>query len=162
MVSVVRLGGVIGLSGPFRDGLNLEAMAPILERAFRQRGVKGVALTINSPGGSAAQSALIHERIRSLAAEREMPVIAFVEDVAASGGYWLACAADEIYVNPNSIVGSIGVIYAGFGFPDAIAKLGVERRLYTAGERKSLLDPFSPQREEDVARLCRVLGEALS
>ncbi|MDD9990745.1 MAG: S49 family peptidase, partial [Rhodospirillales bacterium] len=142
VVSVVRLSGVIGRPAMFGGRISMEAVAPVLQRAFRQPGLKAVALEINSPGGSAAQSALIHNRIRALAAERDVPVMAFVEDVAASGGYWLAAAADEIFVDDNSILGSIGVIYSGFGFHEAIAKLGVERRLYTAGEKKSLLDPF--------------------
>lgn len=159
VIGVVRLGGVIGLTGPFREGLSMTSCAPLIERAFRLPGLKAIALSINSPGGSAAQSALIHSRIRALAAEREVPVMAFVEDVAASGGYWLACAADEIFVDKNSIVGSIGVIYAGFGFTEALHKLGIERRLYTAGEKKSMLDPFRPQREEDVARLKTVQAD---
>ena len=142
VVAVVRLAGVSG--GPARSARasTWRPSVPLLLRAFRQPGVKAVALEINSPGGSATQSALIHNRIRALAAERDVPVMAFVEDVAASGGYWLAAAADEIFVDDNSIVGSIGVIYSGFGFQEALAKLGVERRLYTAGEKKSLLDPF--------------------
>lgn len=153
VVGVVRLGGVIGPATPLRGGLNLSGMATLLERAFNLPGLQAVALSINSPGGSPAQSALIHTRIRALASEKDIPVMAFVEDVAASGGYWLACAADEIFVDENSIVGSIGVIYSGFGFVDAIEKLGIERRLYTEGDKKSLLDPFRPQREDDVARL---------
>ena len=153
VVGVLRLTGVIGQGGLLRGGLNLETLAPAIERAFRLKGLEAIALAINSPGGSPAQSALIQRRIRDLAIEREVPVMAFVEDVAASGGYWLACAADEIFVNDNSILGSIGVISAGFGFTDAIAKLGIERRLYTMGSKKSLLDPFKPERPEDVARL---------
>jgi len=153
VVGVIRLTGVIGQGGLLRGGLNLESVAPALERAFRLPGLEAIALSINSPGGSPAQSALIQQRIRDLATEREVPVMAFVEDVAASGGYWLACAADEIFVNGNSILGSIGVISAGFGFTDAIEKLGIERRLHTQGGKKSLLDPFKPERPEDVARL---------
>ena len=153
VVGVIRLTGVIGQGGLLRGGLNLETLAPSLERAFRLPGLEAIALCINSPGGSPAQSALIQRRIRDLAIEREVPVMAFVEDVAASGGYWLACAADEIFINDNSILGSIGVISAGFGFTDAIEKLGIERRLHTQGGKKSLLDPFKPERPEDVARL---------
>jgi signal peptide peptidase SppA len=153
VVGVIRLTGVIGQAGILRGGINLELLAPSIERAFRLPGLEAIALSINSPGGSPAQSALIQRRIRDLAMEREVPVMAFVEDVAASGGYWLACSADEIFINENSIVGSIGVISAGFGFTDAIEKLGIERRLHTQGNKKSLLDPFKPERPEDVARL---------
>ena len=134
----------------------MDTVGPLLQRAFGQPGLKAVALEINSPGGSAAQSALIHNRVRALAAERDVPVMAFVEDVAASGGYWLAAAADEIFVDDNSILGSIGVIYSGFGFHEALGKLGVERRLYTAGEKKSLLDPFSAVDPADLDRLRQV------
>ena len=153
VVGVIRLTGVIGQPGPLRSGLNIQTLAPTIERAFRLPGLKAIALSVNSPGGSPAQSALIQQRIRDLAAEREVPIMAFVEDVAASGGYWLACAADEIFVNDNSILGSIGVISAGFGFVEAIEKLGIERRLHTTGSKKSLLDPFKPELPEDVARL---------
>ena len=153
VVAVIRLTGVIGQGGFMRSGLNLESLAPSLERAFRLPGLEAIALSINSPGGSPAQWALIQRRIRDLAKEREVPVMAFVEDVAASGGYWLACAADEIFINDNSILGSIGVISAGFGFTDALEKLGIERRLHAMGSKKSLLDPFKPERPEDVARL---------
>ena len=156
VVAVVRLSGVISQSGMFGGRINMESVAPVLQRAFRQPGLKAVALEINSPGGSATQSALIHNRIRALAAERDVPVMAFVEDVAASGGYWLATAADEIFVDNNSIVGSIGVVYSGFGFHEALGKLGVERRLYTAGEKKSLLDPFQAVNPVDLDRLRRV------
>lgn len=150
-VAVIRLEGVIAMRG--QRALNLRRFAGALERAFNARGLKAVALAINSPGGSPAQSALLYRRIRQLAAERAVPVIAFTEDVAASGGYWLALAADEIYAEDTSLVGSIGVITAGFGFVDAMSRLGIERRLFTAGENKSLLDPFLPEREDDVARL---------
>ena len=156
VVAVVRLAGVIGQSGMFGARVNMETVGPALQRAFRQPGLKAVALEINSPGGSPAQSALIHNRIRTLAAERDVPVMAFVEDVAASGGYWLATAADEIFVDDNSIVGSIGVVYSGFGLHEAIGKLGVERRLYTAGEKKSLLDPFLAVNPADLDRLRRL------
>lgn len=153
VVAVLRLSGPIGAVGGFRRGLSLARLAPVIERAFKLANLKAVALAINSPGGSAVQSALIAQRIRVLAAEREVPVIAFVEDVAASGGYWLACAADEIFAQPSSIVGSIGVIAAGFGAADLIGRLGIQRRVYTAGARKAMLDPFRPENADDVARL---------
>jgi signal peptide peptidase SppA len=160
VVPVVRLSGVIASSGLLGNrSLSIETVAPLLKRAFDMRGAKAVALTINSPGGSPVQSALIGQRIRLLADEKNLKVIAFVEDVAASGGYWLACAADEIIVDPHSIVGSIGVISAGFGFQDLIGRIGVERRVYTSGERKSMLDPFRPQKPEDVERLMRLQAE---
>jgi serine protease SohB len=153
IVPVVRLSGVIGISSPLRPGLTLSSVARPLERAFGMRNIKAVALVINSPGGSAVQSHLIHRRIRELAEEKKLPVFAFVEDVAASGGYMIACTADEIIVDGSSIVGSIGVIAASFGFQDLLKKVGVERRLYTSGENKSMLDPFSPEKPEDVERL---------
>src|SRR5712691_3657426 len=153
LVPVVRLAGVIGFSTPLKPGLTLAGLARALDRAFGMRKAKAVALVINSPGGSAAQSHLIFRRIRALADEKKLPVVAFVEDVAASGGYMLACAADEIVCDPASIVGSIGVIGATFGFPEAMKKLGIERRIYTAGEHKSMLDPFLAENEEDVTRL---------
>jgi signal peptide peptidase SppA len=160
VVPVVRLSGVIASSGLLGNrSLSIETVAPLLKRAFDMRGAKAVALAINSPGGSPVQSALIGQRIRLLADEKNLKVIAFVEDVAASGGYWLACAADEIIVDPHSIVGSIGVISAGFGFQDLIGRIGVERRVYTSGERKSMLDPFRPQKPEDVERLMRLQAE---
>lgn len=157
-VSVIRLYGAIGPGGgPVGRMLDDAALAPVIERAFSHAKLKAVALAINSPGGSPAQSALIAARIRRLAEEKEVRVHAFCEDVAASGGYWLACAADEIYADANAILGSIGVISAGFGLQDAIARIGVERRVHTAGERKVLLDPFRPERDEDRARLERLL-----
>ena len=160
IVPVVRLSGVIAASGLLGSrGLSIESVAPLLKRAFDMRGAKAVALAINSPGGSPVQSALIGQRIRLLAAEKDVKVIAFVEDVAASGGYWLACAADEIIVDASSIVGSIGVISAGFGFQDLIARYGVERRVHTSGERKAMLDPFRPEKPEDVERLHRLQAE---
>jgi len=159
-VPVVRLSGVIASSGLLGNrSLSIETVAPLLKRAFDMRGAKAVALAINSPGGSPVQSALIGQRIRLLADEKKLKVIAFVEDVAASGGYWLACAADEIIVDPHSIVGSIGVISAGFGFQDLIGRIGVERRVHTSGERKSMLDPFRPEKSEDVERLARLQAE---
>lgn len=152
-VAVLPLSGVIGALGPRRRGLSMAALAPVIKRAFEQSNLKAVALAINSPGGSPVQSSLIQRRIRALAAEKNVPVFAFAEDVAASGGYWLALAGDEIYADENSIVGSIGVISAGFGFSDAIRRLGIERRVHTAGEKKSFLDPFREEKPEDVARL---------
>src|SRR5260221_2938958 len=155
VVPVVRLTGVIGFSTPLRPGLSIAGIARTLERAFGVRNARAVSLAINSPGGSAVQSHLIFQRIRALAEEKKLPVIAFVEDVAASGGYMIACAADEIVCDPASIVGSIGVIGATFGFPEAIKKLGIERRVYTAGEHQSTLDPFLAENEDDVSRLDR-------
>ncbi len=152
-VAVLRLAGPIGQLGPLRGGLSIMRLASLIERAFAMPQVKAVALAINSPGGSATQSALIAKRIRDHSREKKVPVIAFCEDVAASGGYWLACAADEIYADANSIVGSIGVIAASFGFPDLLRKMGVERRVHAAGERKAMLDPFRPEDAEDVERL---------
>ena len=151
IINVVRLQGAISAGG-LRSGLNAKDLEPLLKRAFR-KGVSGVALAINCPGGSPVQSALIAARIRALSAQNKVPVYAFCEDVAASGGYWLACAADEIYADESSIVGSIGVIASGFGFVEAIKKLGVERRVYTAGTSKNILDPFKDEKKEDVARL---------
>src|SRR5262249_6681857 len=153
VVPVVRLAGVIGFSTPLRPGLTISTVARTLERAFSLRNARAVALVINSPGGSAVQSHLIFQRIRQLAEENERQVIAFVEDVAASGGYIIACAADEIVGDPSWIVGSIGVIGGTFGFPKLIEKLGIERRLYTAGERKAMLDPFLPEKPEEVDHL---------
>lgn len=155
LVSVLRLNGAIGGAG-FGRGLTDAALAPLIERAFAPRRLAAVALSINSPGGSPVQSALIAGRIRRLAEERSVPVIAFCEDVAASGGYWLATAADEIYADGNSIVGSIGVIYAGFGFHALLERQGVERRVHTAGRSKSMLDPFQPEKPEDVERVIRL------
>jgi signal peptide peptidase SppA len=153
VVAVVRLSGVIGQMGPLRGGLSLAGLAPILERAFSLGGIKAVALAVNSPGGSPVQSSLIAKRIRALAAEKKLPVFAFAEDVAASGGYWLATAADEIFADESSVIGSIGVISAGFGFQDLLQRAGVERRIHTAGARKSMLDPFRPENAEDIVRL---------
>ncbi|CAA0111157.1 Uncharacterised protein [Starkeya nomas] len=153
VVPVVRLVGAIGMSTPFRPGITFANTAKALERAFAVKGARAVALVINSPGGAPAQSHLVYKRIRALAEEKKLPVIAFVEDVAASGGYMLACAADEIVADVFSIVGSIGVVSAGFGFPRALEKLGIDRRVYTAGERKVMLDPFQPEKPEDVERL---------
>src|SRR5437764_10468804 len=153
VVPVVRLTGIIGFSTPLRPGLTLASVAKPLERAFVWPRARAVALLINSPGGSAVQSHLVFQRIRQLSAEKKMPVIAFVEDVAASGGYMIACAADEIFADPSSIVGSIGVIGASFGFNKLIEKIGIERRIYTSGLNKAMLDPFLPENPEHVARL---------
>lgn len=154
VVSVLRLSGIIGgRSGPLGGGLTLNGLEKSIECAFGAKRVKAVALVINSPGGSPVQSALIARRIRALAEEKKVPVLAFTEDVAASGGYWLACAADEIFADENSILGSIGVISAGFGFPDVLARLGIERRVYSAGDNKAMLDPFRPEDADDVQRL---------
>ncbi len=150
-VAVLRLDGLIGMRG--RRNLSLRRFASAIERAFSLRGLKAVALVINSPGGSPVQSSLIHRRIRQLAEEKGVPVIAFAEDVAASGGYWLALAADEIYAEETSLLGSIGVVTASFGFADVLRKLGVQRRLYTAGENKSMLDPFLAEDPKGVERL---------
>ncbi|MET0744626.1 MAG: S49 family peptidase [Microvirga sp.] len=153
VVPVVRLSGAIGAVMPLRAGLAMANVAPMLERAFAVPGAKAVALVINSPGGSAAQSHLIFRRIRSLSEEKGVPVLAFVEDAAASGGYMIACAADEIFADPASIVGSIGVVSSGFGFNKLIERFGIERRVHTAGQSKAMLDPFKPEHPEDVARL---------
>jgi signal peptide peptidase SppA len=159
-VGVVRLAGAIGLPGPLRQsGLSIAGLAGPLERAVGLHNVKALALMINSPGGSAVQSALIARRIRTLAGERGLPVLAFVEDVAASGGYWLATAADEIYANESSILGSIGVVSAGFGFSELLQRVGIERRVHTAGPRKAMLDPFRAERPEDVERLTQLQQE---
>jgi serine protease SohB len=159
VVAVLRFTGVIGAVGRFLRGLTHDALGASLERAFSIPRVATVALAVNSPGGSAVQSALLHRHIRALAAEKKVPVVAFCEDVAASGGYWLACAGDEIFAHECSIVGSIGVISASFGFAQAIERVGIERRLHTAGARKSMLDPFRPEDPEDVARLKAIQGD---
>jgi signal peptide peptidase SppA len=153
LVPVVRLSGVIGSVLPLRPGLSLGVVAPVLERAFSTRGAKAVAIVLNSPGGSAVQSHLIFQRIRAHADEMGLPVFVFVEDAAASGGYMIACAGDEIFADPSSLVGSIGVLSASFGFDRLLERFGIERRLHTAGEHKAMLDPFRPERPEDVERL---------
>jgi serine protease SohB len=153
VVPVVRLTGIIGFSTPLRPGLTIASCAKSLDRAFSYRHAKAVALAINSPGGSATQSHLIFKRIRALSAEKKLPVIAFVEDAAASGGYMIACAADEIVADTSSIVGSIGVVGGSFGFHKLIERIGIERRLYTSGEHKAMLDPFLPEKPDDVERL---------
>jgi signal peptide peptidase SppA len=153
VVPVVRLSGVIGAVTPLRPGMSLAGVARVLERAFSYRNAKAVALVINSPGGSPVQSRQIYLRIKQLAAEKKLPVLVFVEDVAASGGYMIACAGDEIICDPSSILGSIGVVGGSFGFQEAIKRLGIERRLYTAGTHKAMLDPFLPENPDDVAKL---------
>lgn len=162
IVPVVRLTGVIRAGGggaAAGSTLEIGSVAGALDRAFAFKHAPAVALIINSPGGSAVQSRLIHERIRALAEEKEKTVLAFVEDAAASGGYMIACAADEIIADPSSIVGSIGVIAGGFGLQGAIERLGIERRVHTAGERKAVLDPFQAERPEDVAHLEQLLSD---
>lgn len=154
IIPVVRLHGAIMSGGnQFRQNLNLAGVSSQLSRAFSDKKAPAVAISINSPGGSPVQARFIYQRIRDLAAEKNKKVLVFIEDVAASGGYMIACAGDEIIADPSSIVGSIGVISAGFGFVDLIEKIGVERRVYTAGKNKSVLDPFQPEREQDIEHL---------
>ena len=155
VVAVLRCEGVI-LPRTRRYAISLASHSAAIERAFRLKGLVAVAIVINSPGGAPVQSALLHRRIRQLADEKHIPVIAFAEDVAASGGYWLALAGDEIFSEETSLVGSIGVVSGGFGMHELIGRLGIERRLYTAGTHKSLLDPFLPVKNEDVERLARL------
>lgn len=152
-VAVVRLSGVIADAGMRKGGISYAKYAPVIEQAFKVRDVREVAIVVNSPGGAPAQSALLGGVIRECAAEKKVPVCAFVEDVAASGGYWLAAAADKIYVQPSSLVGSIGVIAAGFGFEDFIKEHGVKRRVYTSGKDKGMMDPFLPEKKSDVERI---------
>lgn len=159
VVPVVRLSGVIGAVTPLRPGMTLAGLARVLERAFAVRNAKAVALVINSPGGSPVQSRQIYLRIKQLAAEKKLKVLVFVEDVAASGGYMIACAGDEIICDPSSILGSIGVVGGSFGFQEAIKRLGIERRLYTAGSHKAMLDPFLPENPDDVAKLKAIQRE---
>lgn len=156
-VAVIRLAGMIGAGA--RAPLSDETMGPVIDKAFSRGKPVAVALVINSPGGSPVQSSLIAARIRRLADEKGIPVHAFVEDVAASGGYWLAVAADDIWVDSSSVLGSIGVISAGFGAQVFLTRQGIERRIYTAGKSKSTLDPFSPEKPEDVARLKGILEQ---
>jgi len=159
IVPVVRLSGVIGVVTPLRPGLTIAGVARMLDAAFKMRHARAVALLINSPGGSPVQSHLIFRRVRELAKEHDLPVIAFIEDVGASGGYMIACAADEIVCDAASMVGSIGVVGGSFGFHRLIEKIGIERRLYTSGERKAMLDPFLPEKPEDVKRLKAIQKE---
>ncbi|MCW9035734.1 MAG: S49 family peptidase [Rhodospirillales bacterium] len=153
VVAVVRMSGIIGELGPGRKGLSLHSLAKSMESAFKDDDVKAVAIALNSPGGSPVQSDLIAAQLKALSKEKEIPVIAFAEDVAASGGYWIACAADEIYASPSSIIGSIGVISAGFGATELIEKIGLERRVHTSGTRKGMLDPFLPEQPDHIKRL---------
>lgn len=154
VIPVVRMHGAIMAGGSqFRPALNLATYAPLLEKAFANKQAPVVAISLNSPGGSPVQSRMIYQRIRMLAEENDKKVIIFVEDVAASGGYMIALAGDEIIADPTSIVGSIGVVSGGFGFPELLKKIGVERRVYTAGENKAILDPFQPEKESDVEYL---------
>ena len=159
LVPIVRMTGTIGRISRFQPGLTIASVAPLLKKAFAIRAAPAVVLILNSPGGSPVQSHLIYKRIRSLAAEKEKPVIVFVEDVCASGGYMIACAGDEIIADPASIVGSIGVVTAGFGFVELMRKVGLERRVYTSGDAKVILDPFQPEKPEDVARLKAIQEE---
>jgi signal peptide peptidase SppA len=159
VVPVVRLSGVIGAVTPLRQGMTLAGVAKTLERAFSMKNAKAVALLINSPGGSPVQSRQIYLRIRQLAVEKKLPVLVFVEDVAASGGYMIACAGDEIFCDPSSILGSIGVVGGSFGATELIKKIGIERRLYTAGSHKAMLDPFLPENPDDVERLKSIQRE---
>lgn len=156
-VSVLRLYGAIGTGGRFSQTLSHAPLEDAIEAAFASKRTKAVALVINSPGGSPAQSGLIARHIRRLADEKNIPVLAFCEDAAASGGYLLACAADEIFVDEYTVIGSVGVISASFGAVEAIGKLGIERRLHTAGNSKALMDPFSPKKPEDEERLKTIL-----
>ena len=158
-VSVIPLNGIIAPNMGRRKGLNLNEIDKNIEQAFSVKNLKAVALQINSPGGSPVQSEMISQRIRSLSEKNNVPVLAFIEDVAASGGYWLACSADEIFASKASIVGSIGVVSSGFGFDKAIQKIGVERRLYTSGDNKAILDPFLPENKDDVKRLKSIQKE---
>ena len=159
VVGVLSLSGVIGRSGPVDRGLSLSGLADSIERAFKFRRLAAVALAVNSPGGSPVQARLIAKRIRDLADEKDVPVYAFAEDVAASGGYWLALAADEIYADENSVIGSIGVVSGGFGFTELIKRMGIERRLHTSGDKKALLDPFKPEKPAEVKHLKDLMGE---
>ena len=159
-VALLRQRGLIAARpDPLSGGLNDAGIGPLLDRAFGIKRLSAVMLVINSPGGSPVQSSLIAQRVRRLSEEKKVPTIAVVEDAAASGGYWIACAADEVIADPASILGSIGVISAGFGLHEAMGRLGVERRLHTAGTEKSFLDPFRPEQEPDVARLEDLLAK---
>ena len=149
----IKLNGVIGNVGKFKQGINFASQEEIIKKAFSIKKAPAVAISINSPGGSPVQSHLIHDQIKSLAKKHKKKVIIFAEDVAASGGYLIACSGDEIYANQSSIIGSIGVIYSSFGFTELISKIGVQRRVYTAGKNKSTLDPFMEEKKEDIDRL---------
>src|SRR5580698_10093894 len=158
VVPVVRFDGVIG-PRQWRGAVSLSSHAAALDRAFRMKRAAAVAIVVNSPGGSPVQSSLLYRRIRQLAEEKRLPVFAFAEDVAASGGYWLALAGDEVYAEETSLLGSVGVVSSGFGFTRLIERIGIDRRLHTAGENKSLLDPFLPEAERDVVRLEALQGD---
>ena len=153
IVAHIKLSGIIGNTGKFKEGIDFSGQEEIIEKAFSLKKAKVVAITINSPGGSPVQSHLIYKFIRAQAKKTKKKVLVFAEDVAASGGYLIACAGDEIYANSSSIIGSIGVIYSSFGFTELIKKIGVERRIHTAGKNKSTLDPFLNEKEEDIERL---------
>ena len=156
VVSIIRLNGVIGNVGKFKQGIDFAGQQELIEKAFSLKKISAVAIIINSPGGSPVQSHLIYSYIRKMAKKKKIKVLVFAEDVAASGGYLIACAGDEIYANSSSIIGSIGVIYSSFGFQELIKKIGVQRRVYTAGKNKSTLDPFKEEREEDIERLKKI------
>ncbi|MBL3284731.1 S49 family peptidase [Rickettsiales endosymbiont of Paramecium tredecaurelia] len=156
VVAIMRLDGVIGKVSPIKSGLNIESVNTLIEKAFDIKKLQAVAIIVNSPGGSPVQSDLIAQRIMQLSRQKKVPVYTFVEDVAASGGYWLACVGQEIYASRSSIIGSIGVISAGFGFVEAIQKIGVERRVLTQGKNKSVLDPFKPMQQSDVKIITRI------
>ena len=158
-IPTLRLSGVIGQAGIARSGLTITGIEKLIDKLFADKKSPAVALIINSPGGSPVQSEMISLRIRELSEKKNIPVLAFIEDVAASGGYWLACAADEIFASKASIVGSIGVVSSGFGFDKAIEKLGVQRRLYTSGDNKAILDPFLPENKDDIKRLKNIQKE---
>ena len=161
VVGVLRLDGVIGGGPPRRSGITLSSYEGPIRKLFATKNLKTAAIVVNSPGGSPVQSALIVRRIRDLAEEKEVPVVAFCEDIAASGGYWLACAGEEIFADASSIVGSVGVIFAGFGFSDLLERIGIERRVHVTGERKGMLDPFREEKEADVKRLGELHAEIL-
>ena len=156
VVSHIRLSGIIGNVGRFKQGLDFSNQQEIIKKAFSVKKIKAVAISINSPGGSPVQSHLIYSYIRKMAKEKKVKVLVFAEDVAASGGYLIACAGDEIYANSSSIVGSIGVIYSSFGLQEMISKIGIQRRIYTAGKNKSTLDPFTEEKKEDIERLKKI------
>jgi len=153
LIPILRFDGVIGATGRHRQGINFADLQPVMAKAFKMRKAEAIAVVINSPGGAPVQTALIANYLRAQAEEHDKKIYVFIEDIAASGGYWLACAGDAIYADAASLIGSIGVISAGFGLDRFIAKHGVERRIYTAGETKSWLDPFQAEKAEDVARL---------
>ena len=156
VVPHVRLTGIIGSAGRFKQGMELANQRDILKKAFSVKKISHVAISINSPGGSPVQSHLIYSYIRQLAKKNKTKVLIFAEDVAASGGYFIACAGDEIYANSSSIIGSIGVISAGFGFHEFISRQGIERRVYTSGQEKSMLDPFKPEEKSEVVKLKKI------